>query len=153
FGATRAWDYRKWTDPRDGDTTVRSRPVHILAFFLGTVSCSSRSSGLPEEATMFANEDGGSTDECPRQCWFDLQSAVRSCDNSLVTTCPEGLGCSEGECVPGCASASKAKSSIGCEFYFQPLADGEAAKSCYALYLTNAWNSPVSFALDVGGEK
>ncbi|MDF2695586.1 MAG: hypothetical protein K0S65_3969 [Labilithrix sp.] len=90
---------------------------------------------------------------CLHQCSLDFRSIVRSCDGTVVETCPADLACAEGACVDPCRATATAKSSLGCEFYLQPPPTGSAyGQSCYAAYVTNAWTTPITFALEHEGK-
>ena len=88
---------------------------------------------------------------CPQTCSLDLTSIVR-CDGSVVQTCPPEQACGTAGCVPPCDAVANAQSSLGCEFYAQPPATTNAAGSCYAAYIVNAWTTPLTLSISLGAE-
>jgi hypothetical protein len=89
---------------------------------------------------------GGNT-SCENKCSADLHSLL-DCNGGVVKTCPDDQGCApDGSCIPACEAATAAKSTVGCEYYTQPL----TFFGCFAVYVANTWTSPISINVDVGG--
>jgi hypothetical protein len=98
-------------------------------------------------------DGGGEGGGCSDHCSADLHS-ILDCNNVLVTTCPPTEGCGPGGmCVPACESAAANQSTVGCDYYSIPPAGGPglADGSCFAAYIANTWNGPVSLTVDYGG--
>jgi hypothetical protein len=117
--------------------------------------------GSGDDSGTFVNgDDGGqgfgdgSTRPCNgTRCSDDLHSVV-DCDGKVVMTCPAGQGCSGNGCVPACDSARDNKSSIGCDYYsVDPDVVLDGAGACFAAFIANTWDQPVSLAVDFGGTK
>lgn len=90
---------------------------------------------------------GSSCGSAPLACSADMHFIV-DCNGDLVEACGPSQGCSNGACIAACDAAAAVKSSVGCEFFAHvPAASGE----CYALFVANTWNGPVSLEGDVGG--
>jgi len=95
---------------------------------------------------------GDGSNGCATQCSSDLHS-VTDCNNNVLMTCTGDLGCANGACVPACDSAAANKSSIGCDYYsVDPDVIPEDKGGCFAAYIANTWGSPVSIAVDLGGQ-
>jgi hypothetical protein len=95
-------------------------------------------------------------DACALQCSIDFRSVVRTCDGTVVETCPDNLACANAACVDPCQAAAINESSLGCEFFMQPpskdnYSDAYEAGSCYAAYVVNTSTSPATLALDLQG--
>ncbi|AKU99234.1 hypothetical protein AKJ09_05898 [Labilithrix luteola] len=108
--------------------------------------------GVRDATTEDASEvDGGSGGKCDTHCSADLLSVV-DCKNQLVMMCPPGQGCGANGCMPACEAAVQAKSSIGCEYYaVAPDIIADAKGACFAAYLTNAWNQPITIQVERAG--
>jgi hypothetical protein len=52
--------------------------------------------------------------------------------------------------VPACQSAQANKSSIGCEYYAQE-PDPQGSGACYAAFIVNTWNAPITISVDLAG--
>ncbi|MBX3258259.1 MAG: IgGFc-binding protein [Labilithrix sp.] len=128
-----------------------ARAALVVTATLGACATSGEST-LPEPVSF--PSDGGAPDEsCLLQCSVDFRSVVRSCDGSIVETCPDDLACGDGACVEPCRATALAKSSLGCEFYLQPPSVRRwGSANCYAAYLVNASSSPVDVTLHRGDE-
>lgn len=91
-----------------------------------------------------SSSDAGSGDGgvCRATCSADQLSVI---DCARVSrACAPGDGCIDGQCVPGCAAARQAQSTVGCEFYVAGVPPELATRgSCHALYIANVWNAPV----------
>ncbi|HVY47226.1 MAG TPA: IgGFc-binding protein [Minicystis sp.] len=100
--------------------------------------------------TAFATTGTGST--CQTHCSSDLHDIV-DCHGKVVKTCPMGQGCGAMGCVEACESAKENKSSIGCDYYaVDPDVIVDGAGACFAAFIANTWDSPVSITVDRGGE-
>ncbi|MFT3839895.1 MAG: IgGFc-binding protein [Myxococcaceae bacterium] len=94
-----------------------------------------------------AGTGGGAA--CVSTCSDDLQSVIDCHGNP--THCPNGLGCgADGGCIDACEAAQG--STIGCEFF---LAAGgpqpDTAGSCYAAFVANTWDAPITINVDQAG--
>jgi hypothetical protein len=95
----------------------------------------------------------GEGSNCNDHCSADLHD-VLDCNNHLVKSCPSSQGCGPGgACVPACQSAAANASTVGCDYYSIPPAGGSglADGSCFAAYIANTWNGPVSLTVDYAG--
>jgi hypothetical protein len=140
----------------------------MMAVGLGVVvaACASSSAPgsptyeLPEAGLVDASPDvpffgdaqaeGGPA--CPSpQCSSDLHS-ILDCQGHVIKTCPADQGCGGTACIPACDAARLNGSSYGCDFYsIVPDSFGPAVGGCFAAYVTNTWNTPVSIYADYGG--
>jgi hypothetical protein len=94
---------------------------------------------------------GGNTN-CPTRCSADLHSVV-DCNGNVVTTCPPTEGCGAAGCVPACEAALENKSTIGCDYYaVDPDIISAAYGACFAAYVANTWNAPVSIGVSRAGQ-
>jgi hypothetical protein len=115
--------------------------------------------GAGDDSGAFAGDDGGegfgdgSARPCNgTRCSDDLHSVV-DCDGKVVMTCPAGEGCSGNGCVPACDSARDNKSSIGCDYYsVDPDVVFDGAGACFAAFIANTWDQPVSLSVDFAGQ-
>ena len=99
-------------------------------------------------ATTDASTCGGT------RCSKDLHQILDGCTSAVVTTCAPEQGCANGACVDACASAEANLGSVGCAFVTVPPAidpDTGGLGSCYALAVTNTWDTPVDIAVEYGG--
>jgi hypothetical protein len=89
---------------------------------------------------------------CGSHCSADLHD-VLDCHNTVIKSCPASEGCGPGGmCVPACESAAANKSTVGCDYYsVDPATDGEANGACFAAYIANTWNGPVTLTLEYAG--
>ncbi|MDF2691999.1 MAG: hypothetical protein K0S65_382, partial [Labilithrix sp.] len=87
------------------------------------------------------------------RCSRDLRSVVDACDDSrVISQCAPQEGCADGQCLPACAAAVGANSSIGCEFVAVPPPWLDvAAGSCFATFVTNTWGVPTRVEAEYGG--
>jgi IgGFc binding protein len=135
-------------------TFIRAVAVLGVVGVVGVVGACGEGRGGGFATTPDFGDGGTSEDPCPLHCSLDLRSVVRSCDGSVVDTCPPELGCAGGQCVPACQATATAQSSLGCEFYMQPPPVHPAwARSCYAAYVTNVWGVPTEIGLELEGRK
>jgi hypothetical protein len=98
-------------------------------------------------------DGGGESGGCGDHCSADLHS-VLDCHNNVITTCPASEGCGPGGmCVPACESAAANQSTVGCDYYSIVPAGGIglADGSCFAAYIANTWNGPVSLSVEYNG--
>jgi hypothetical protein len=105
----------------------------------------------PEDANILAND--GPQACSGTHCSSDLRSLV-DCDGNALMTCPPDQGCQGTGCVDACQAASDSRGSIGCEFYaVDPdiyTGDG-AAGGCFAAFVANTWDTPVSLEVEYDG--
>jgi len=95
-------------------------------------------------------DDGGGS--CPSRCSGDLSSYV-DCNGKVLHTCPSGQGCAPGgQCVEACDAAKANKSSVGCDYYAVNPDTTFAAGACYAAFVANTWDSPVTLSVDYQGQ-
>lgn len=86
-------------------------------------------------------------------CSADLHDVV-DCAGNVVQTCPDGQGCANGACVDACASAASNTSSVGCDYYaVNPDSYITTNGSCFAAYIANTWNAPVSINVELAGQQ
>ncbi len=91
--------------------------------------------------------DGG----CNLHCSADLHD-VLDCNDNVVTTCAADQGCGGSTCVAACDAAKANKSSLGCDYYaIDPDIIAEGAGACFAAFVANTWNAPVTLTADWGG--
>jgi hypothetical protein len=85
-------------------------------------------------------------------CSSDLHDVLDDQGN-VVMTCPPDQGCGpNGTCVAACDSAIDNKSTIGCEYYsVDPDIIKPVQGACFAAYVANTWSTPVTLAVDLGG--
>jgi len=99
----------------------------------------------------FGNGDGNGSCSSSDRCSADLHS-VLDCSGTVINTCPDTQGCSNGACVDACQSAADNKSSVGCDYYsVDPDIIDEAAGACFAAYIANTWGAPVAITVERGG--
>ncbi len=99
----------------------------------------------------FGNTDSGPTQPTVN-CSSDLHDVLDGQGN-VVATCPPDQGCGpNGTCVPACDSATANKSTIGCEYYsVDPDIIKEGLGACYAAYIANTWDAPITINVERGG--
>jgi hypothetical protein len=110
---------------------------------------------LVDAGPVLFDPDGASDGvaSCPAHCSGDLHSVI-DCHGTILSTCPDTQGCDPvtGGCIPACDSAKANKGSIGCEFYaVEPDHNGGTTGSCYAAFVANTWNGPVTLSGDFKG--
>ena len=99
----------------------------------------------------FGNGDGGPTGCSTNKCSADLHDVV-DCMGNVVQACPEGTGCASGACTDPCAAAAANTSSVGCDYYaVNPDSYITTNGSCYAAYIANTWDAPVSIGVEFNG--
>ena len=97
--------------------------------------------------------DGGSGGCMGNKCSADLHDIV-DCAGNVVMSCPDGLGCADGNCVDACQSAAANTSSVGCDYYaVTPDSYPSTNGSCFALFVANTWTSPVRINLGRDGQQ
>lgn len=107
----------------------------------GSASSSSGAGGV----NITVGVGGGSG--CGQKCSADLHSII-DCVGNVINTCPDDQGCAPDlTCVPACDAAKLAKSTVGCEYYVQ----GVTGFGCFAAYIANTWNSPISISVEGNG--
>ena len=86
-------------------------------------------------------------------CSADLHE-VLDCNGQVVMTCPASQACGGGACVADpCAAAQSNGSTIGCEFYsVVPGPEPVSRGSCFAAFVANTWNAPITIQVDYGGQ-
>jgi hypothetical protein len=112
--------------------------------------------GIPSDGSRTGNlafGDSGTPAACANRCSADLRSVV-DCNDKVLTSCPAGQGCgANGTCVDACQSARDNKSSIGCDYYaMNPDGFLFYRGSCFAAFIVNTWNEPVSIGLEYEGQ-
>lgn len=133
---------------------MTTRALAIAAACGGLIIACAKSESDAIYAPPVFDPDAGAeaAAECPQTCSLDLTSIVR-CDGSVVQTCPPEQACGAAGCTSPCDAVANAQSSLGCEFYTQPPATTNAAGSCYAAYIVNAWTTPLSLSITLGADK
>ncbi len=100
----------------------------------------------PSVGGGFGVGGSGGGGECGPKCSPDLHD-VLGCYGDVVETCPDDLGCGpDGTCIPACEAADALASTLGCEYYAQPVVFG-----CYAVAVANTWKTPVTLNVEQGG--
>jgi len=90
---------------------------------------------------------------CPNTCSADLHQ-VLDCHGSVVTTCPDDMGCGANGCEPACQAANDNKSTIGCDYYaISPDVISAGYGACFAAYIANTWGSPVTITVERDGQQ
>jgi IgGFc binding protein len=85
-------------------------------------------------------------------CSADLHSVV-DCDGKVLLTCPADMGCTGTSCGGACDSAKSNKTNAGCDYYaVDPDITFDGAGACFAAFVVNTWNAPVSVAVEFGGQ-
>ena len=103
--------------------------------------------GVTDDVIKFG--DAGEGGSCATHCSSDLHSVV-DCNNRVVTTCPMDQGCSGTSCVAACDSAKANKSTIGCDYYSVQPEGSQYGGGCYAVFVANTWNAPVTLTVGIG---
>jgi len=101
---------------------------------------------LPDSLFQFEG-GGGDGGGCTVTCSGDMHDVI-DCNNQVIQQCPADQGCANGTCMPACQAAQTAKSSVGCDYYAVPATD--YTQTCYAVYIANTWNAPVSLTVKLG---
>jgi len=116
----------------------------------GTSATSGGSTTVGSGGLNITGTDSGTP--CETRCSVDLHD-VLDCHDKVIQTCSATEGCSDGGCVSACDSASLNQSSIGCDYYsVAPTAtDGAKDASCFAAFVVNTWNAPVSLEVQKAG--
>jgi hypothetical protein len=98
------------------------------------------------------NTDGSGYDTCSgTHCSSDLRSLV-DCSGNVVMSCPANEGCANGGCVAPCDAAAANKSTIGCDYFaVEPDAYTTGQGGCFAAYVVNTWDQPVTITADYNG--
>jgi hypothetical protein len=98
------------------------------------------------------NGTGGGGTCSGLHCSSDLHS-VLDCNGDVVMTCPATEACGGGTCVGDpCTAATMNGSTIGCEFYSMvPGPEPVSRGSCFAAFVANTWNAPITLTVDYGG--
>ena len=129
------------------------------AAFLGLSSaCGSRpftgdagADGSFGDSPSFGDTQGGDGN-CDHSCSSDLHSVV-DCQGNVISTCPPDQGCAGTDCVAPCDSALANKSNLGCDYYsVDPDVILDGAGACFAAFVANTWDTPVTLAVDYGGQ-
>ncbi len=105
--------------------------------------------GVPD----VTSEGMAEAEACALGCSADLHSIV-DCYGNAVQMCPADQGCSGGACEAACAATDADQHFSGCEFYSvvpDVIPNNNLEGGCYAVALTNAWSSPMTVTVDVGG--
>ena len=107
----------------------------------------------PSDSSTDASADAGDGYVCGTHCSSDLQS-ILDCNGNVVMACANGQGCngSATACIAGCQAATESQSSYGCDYYaVDPDIITEAAGACFAAFIANAWNAPISISIERAG--
>jgi hypothetical protein len=132
---------------------VKSAPAGLLALAVAVAGCTAPTGREASDGGSPPHSDGGGlvhmsaceTNEL--HCSSDLHAVV-DCEGTPVQTCPPDQGCARGACVPACESAVANQSSVGCDYYSYPIDDTGTVGSCFAVFVANTWNVPVSLAVE-----
>ncbi|MCL2724976.1 MAG: IgGFc-binding protein [Polyangiaceae bacterium] len=123
---------------------------------IGLHGCKGTDDTDPAVVDPFAN-DGGflSPPQCENRCSSDRHS-VLDCNGNLLQSCADSEGCDTRTtaCTDACASAAADRGSVGCEFYAVPPDNAVSSNSidCFAAFIANTWNSPVTLSGDYNGK-
>jgi hypothetical protein len=111
----------------------------------------SSSDAATNDDNPFQFQDSSSNDgNCSLHCSSDLHD-VLDCNDKVVTTCGPDQGCGGSGCVSACDAAKANKSSVGCDYYsIDPDIIPEGTGACFAAYIANTWNAPVSLNVTWG---
>jgi hypothetical protein len=113
-------------------------------------SVSSDSPGGDGNPFNFQDSSKGDGSACDLHCSADLHD-VLDCNNAVVTTCGPDQGCGGSGCVAACDAAKANKSSVGCDYYsIDPDIISDGFGACFAAYVANTWNAPVSLTVTWG---
>lgn len=111
------------------------------------------------------DDDGGSLLDAPRSdtpladtgpptgagCSADLRDVLRD-DGSVLRTCDDDEGCSEGACIDACDAATASRGTVACDFVVtSPPAYPPALPPCLAAFVANGWSSPAHLTVTRGG--
>jgi hypothetical protein len=125
---------------------VRARSAGLLVLLVAGGAC--------DYARTRDVSDGGDAAPAPPMCdtnelhcSSDLHAVV-NCAGATVLGCPPDQGCARGTCVPACESAVANQSSVGCDYYTYPIDDSATVGSCFAVFVANTWNVPVSLSVE-----
>ena len=100
----------------------------------------------------FGDTGAGDGSSCDLHCSADLHD-ILDCNDKVVTTCPADQGCGGNTCVAACDAAKANKSSVGCEYYsIDPDIITAGYGACFAAFVANTWNAPVTLQADWGGQ-
>jgi len=132
--------------------------VALLAFLLAselTAGCSNTTrSGILDDAggPTFGDAASAPPSGSSGPCSSDLHSVIDEQGN-VVKTCPPAQGCTPtGDCAPACEAAKANKSTIGCDYYsVDPDTTTGNSGGCFAGFVANTWNAPVTLTVDRGG--
>jgi IgGFc binding protein len=84
-------------------------------------------------------------------CSEDLHDVLACDGTTVVSHCPADQGCANGACVPACDAALASASTFGCDYFTYEIDDAQSRGGCYAAFIANTWDTPVSVGLDRGG--
>ena len=107
---------------------------------------------LPYVPSSFDNDAAAEDAGCALQCSLDFTQVIRSCDGTVVETCPPEQACGATGCISPCEAVANAQSSLGCDYLAQPPGTTVAAGSCYAAYVVNAWHTAMTLGVSLGDE-
>lgn len=132
----------------------------LAALTVSAPACSStdRSYTTDEAGSILPNADGGpldaSTDCGSRRCSRDLKKVLETCngEDSVIAECGPDQGCGDGACVDACQAAALSKGSMGCDFYTLPPEDYGYGGGCFAAFIANTWDRPVTLAGELDGQ-
>lgn len=111
---------------------------------------SSATGGGGSSATGGGTATGGGAGPCGFTCADDLHTMI-DC-HGATSQCGAGLGCTPQGCIDSCQAASVQGTAIGCDFYAAPVASQpQTVGSCYAVFLANTWNAPISITVTRAG--
>lgn len=86
-------------------------------------------------------------------CSADLHSILDS-NGNVIMTCPPNQGCGKMGCEDACQAAIDNQSTLGCDFYsIPPGSEFETAGSCFAAFIANTWDAPLTITADYGGQQ
>jgi hypothetical protein len=120
-------------------------------------AASGRDASGHDAPAVLGHTDSGQGQCTGVHCSSDLHS-VLDCSGNVVTACPANEGCSGTTCVAACQAAQDNRTNIGCDYYaVTPDAIkgaagiGGAEGACYAAFVANTWDTPVTLSVDFNG--
>lgn len=141
---TRASGLRSWT---------------LLAVAFAGACASSTRGGSADDALPDGASDGGTNGfgsvsdagtRSDRTCSADLRDVLDPAGN-VVVTCPPDQGCGGGSCVAACDAAAANRGTLGCDFLVPTPPSAVGGSPCFAVFLANNWEQPVTIKASLAG--
>lgn len=127
---------------------------------LSAPACSSsdRAFSTDEPGSILPDADDGGVEastECgSRRCSRDLKKVLETCngEDRVIASCGPDEGCGDGACVDACRAAALSKGSVGCDFFTIPPEDHVYGGGCFAAFIANTWDRPVTLRGELEGQ-